>query len=62
MISCGKRDSGIFIYSNLSRGVLRYMFLMLALAKQAPLVLMVLFQRSIEETMSVVRVVSSKGS
>jgi hypothetical protein len=61
MISYGKRDSGIFIYLNLSRGVLRYMYLMLALAKQVPLVLMVLLQRSFEEAMSVVQVVSSKG-
>jgi hypothetical protein len=30
-------------------------------AKRAPLVLMVLFQRSFEETMSVVRVMSLKG-
>ncbi len=52
---------GILMYSNHSRGVLRYMFLMSAFAKRAPGVLMVLFQRSLEDTMSVVRVVSSKG-
>ncbi len=34
---------------------------MLALAKHAPFELIVLFQRSLEETMSVVHVVSSKG-
>ncbi len=37
------------------------MFLMSAPAKHTPGVLMVLFQRSFDETMSVVRVVSSKG-
>ncbi len=33
MISCGKRDRGIFIYSNLLMGVSRYMFLMPASSK-----------------------------
>ena len=37
------------------------MFFMSAPAKRAPMVLMVLFQRILEETMSVVRVVNSNG-
>jgi hypothetical protein len=59
-MSCGKIESGIFIYSYQSRCISSYMFLMLAPAKGAPFVLIVLFQRSFEETMSVVRVVSFK--
>jgi hypothetical protein len=47
------------MYSYLSSDVLRYMFLMSAPANRAPLVLMVLFQRSLEETMSVVCMVIS---
>ncbi len=52
---------GILMYSKHSRGVLRYMFLMSAPAKRAPGMLMVLFQRSLDDTMSVVHMVSSKG-
>ncbi len=58
----GKREMGILMYSKQSRGVMRYMFLMLAPAKHAlGIMLMVLFQRSLDDTMLVVRVVSSKG-
>jgi hypothetical protein len=49
------------MYSNRSRGVSRYMFLMSAPAKCAPFVLIVPFQRRLEETMSVVHVLNSKG-
>ncbi len=57
----GSSANGIFMYSNQSRGVFRYMFLMSAPAKCASLVLMTLFHRILEETMSAVRVVSSNG-
>jgi hypothetical protein len=57
----GRSAIGIFMYSNQSRGVLRYMFLMLAPAKHAPLVLLTLFHRILEEIMSAVHVVSSNG-
>jgi hypothetical protein len=57
----GRSAIGIFVYSNQSRGVSRYMFLMSAPAKCACLVLMTLFHRILEETMSAVRVVSSNG-
>ncbi len=62
MMSWGKRKKGIFMYSYQSSGVSRYMFLMSAPAKHAPFVLIVLFQRTLEETMSVVHVVSSKDN
>jgi hypothetical protein len=61
MMLVGKRETGVLMYLKQSRGVLRYMFLMSTPAKHAPGVLMVLFQRSLDDTMSVVRVVSSKG-
>ncbi len=61
MMSCGKRERGIFMYSYQLSGMSRYMFLMLAPAKCAPFALIVLFQSSAEETMSVEHVVSSKG-
>ncbi len=48
----GRSAIGIFMYSNQSRGVSRYMFLMLAPTKHAPLVLMTLFHRILEEIMS----------
>jgi hypothetical protein len=53
--------NGFFIYSNQSRGALRYMFLMSVPTKRASLVLMTLFHRILEETMLAVRVVSSNG-
>ncbi len=50
-MSLGRSAIGIFIYSNWSRGALRYMVLMLAPAKRASfLVLMTLFHRILEET------------
>jgi hypothetical protein len=58
-MSLGRREIGIFVYSNQSRGVSRYMFLMSAPAKRAFLVLMTLFHRILEETMLAVCVVSS---
>ncbi len=61
MMLVGKREMGILMYLKQSRGVSRYMFLMLAPAKHAPVMLMVLFQRRLDDTMSVVHVVSSKG-
>jgi hypothetical protein len=57
----GRSAIGMFMYSNRSRGVSRYMFLMSAPAKHASLVLMTLFHRILEETMLVVLVVSSNG-
>jgi hypothetical protein len=60
-MSSGRSAIGIFMYSNQSRVVLRYMFLMSAPAKHASLVLMTLFHRILEETMLEVRVVSSNG-
>jgi hypothetical protein len=62
IMSSGRSAIGIFMYSNRSRGVSRYMFLMLAPAKRASLVLlMTLFHRILEETMLAVSVVSSNG-
>ncbi len=61
MMLVGKSEMGILMYSKQSRGVSRYMFLMSALAKHAVGMLMVLFQRSLDDTMSVVHVVSLKG-
>jgi hypothetical protein len=57
----GRSAIGIFMYSNQSRGVSRYMILMSALAKYASLVLMTLFHRILEETMLAVCVVSLNG-
>ncbi len=54
-------EMGLLMYSKQSRGVSRYMFLMSAPAKHALGVLTVLFQRSLDDTMSVVCVISSKG-
>jgi hypothetical protein len=55
----GERHLHIFIPVN--RRVKVYTFLMSAPAKRAPFVLILLFQRILEETMSVVHVMSSKG-
>ncbi len=57
----GRSEIGTFMYSNQSRGVLRYMFLILVLAKRESLVLMTLFYRIFEESMLAVHVVSSNG-
>ncbi len=59
-MSMGNNAIG-FMYSNLSSGVLRYMFLMSAPAKRVSKVLLTLFQRILEETMSAVFVVGSNG-
>jgi hypothetical protein len=48
------------MYSYQSSSVSRYMFLTLAPSKCVPFVLIMLFQRSLEETMSMVHVASSK--
>ncbi len=61
MMFVGKREMGTLMYSKQSRGVSRYMFFISAPANGASGVLMVLFQRSLDDTMSVVCVVSSKG-
>jgi hypothetical protein len=58
MMSLGRSANIIFMYSNQSKGVSRYMFLMSAPEKRVSLVLMTLFYRILEETMSAVRVVS----
>jgi hypothetical protein len=50
----GRIAIDIFMYSNQSRGVSRYMFLISAPAKQASVVLITLFHRILEETMSAV--------
>jgi hypothetical protein len=55
----GRSAVGIFMYSNQSRGVLRYMFLISVPEKHVSLVLMTQFHRILEETMSAVLVVSS---
>jgi hypothetical protein len=60
-MSLDRSAISIFMYSNQSRGVTRYMFLMLALAKRVSLVLVTLFNRILEETMSAVCVVSLNG-
>ncbi len=60
-MSSGRSAIGIFMYSNQSRGVLRYMFFISMLTKWASLVLMTLFHRILEETMSAVCLVSSNG-
>jgi hypothetical protein len=57
----GSSAIGIFMYSNQSSGVSRFMFIILGPAKRAFLVLMTLFRKIMEETMSTVHVVSSKG-
>ncbi len=57
----GRSAIGIFMYSKQSRGVSGNMFLMSVPAKHASLVLRTLLHRILEETMSVVRVVSSNG-
>jgi len=49
------------MYSYLSSGVFRYMFLMSAPAKRAPAVPMTLFHRILDDSMSADLVVSSCG-
>ena len=63
MMLAGNSAICIFMYSNWSSDISRYMymFLMLALAKRVPLVLMTLFHRILDETMSSMCVVSSNG-
>ncbi len=60
-MSSSRSAIGIFMFSNQSRGVSRYMFLMLAPANCSSLVLMTLFHRILEETMSAVGVVRSNA-
>jgi hypothetical protein len=57
----GRSANGIFMYSNQSRGVSRFMSLILVPAKRASLVLMTLFHWILEETILAVCVVSSNG-